>query len=133
NPLFIWVDLGFSKATLHFYDQQFQGDEVSKFPSARLSPTALRLAHSYGLQAYSISPKGARLMLDYCLPLKSNLVPFPGTSIIARTSGIDCTMSGLYSSMQAFVSIPPLVLQDDSQKSDRRGTDVRNDSPPNEP
>ena len=62
-------------------------------------------------------------MLKYCLPLSSRLIPFPGAGVVAHNTGIDCAMCGAYSSMQAFICIPPLVLHDDVQNSDREAVD----------
>jgi GR25 family glycosyltransferase involved in LPS biosynthesis/glycosyltransferase involved in cell wall biosynthesis len=123
RPLFVWADFGFSKATMRFYGQQFQGDDKSKFKSSNFSPSTIKLAHSYGTVAYSVSPKGARALLDYCVPLKSWSIPFPGTDVVAENTGIDCTMNGIYGSMQAFISMPPLVLEDKTLDSDRVGMD----------
>jgi GR25 family glycosyltransferase involved in LPS biosynthesis len=128
NPLFVWADFGFSKATMRFYSQNFQGNDKSKFQSANFCPSAVKLAHSYGTVAYSVSAKGARALLDYCLPLKSWSIPFPGTDVVSRNSGIDCAMNGVYGSMQAFISIPPLVLEDKGLNSDRTTTDLANTS-----
>jgi GR25 family glycosyltransferase involved in LPS biosynthesis len=123
NPLFVWADFGFSKATLRFYGQQFQGADKSKFQSTSLVPSAIKLAHSYGTVAYSVSPKGAGLLLKHCLPLRKQLIPFPGTGIVNVDEGIDCAMNNAYSAMQAFISIPPLVLEDKLLNSDRVATD----------
>ena len=123
DPLFIWADFGFSKATLSFYDRRFQGADKSEFQSSDLSSNAVRLAHSYGTQAYSVSPKGARLLLESCLPLSSRLVSFPGTGIVAANTGIDCAMNAVYQSMQAFTCIPPLVIHDNVQNSARMAVD----------
>ena len=128
DPLFIWVDFGFSKANLKFYGHQFKGEDKLKFQSADFSSSAVRLAHSYGIGAYSVSPKGARSLLEYCLPLSSRLISFPGTDIVAHNTGIDCAMSAAYSKMQAFICIPPLVLQDEMQNSDRMAVDRENDT-----
>jgi hypothetical protein len=76
--------------------------------------------------AYSVSPKGARSLLKYCLPLRKRFIPFPGTGIVANDDGIDCVMCGAYSSMQAFVCIPPLVLHDEVQISDRESLNLEN-------
>lgn len=123
DPLFVWVNFGLSKAKLQFYDYQALKD-YQGFQSNKFSPTAVRLAHSFGLQSYSVSPKGARILLDFCLPLRSRLIPFPGTGIVNQDSGIDVTMCAVYEEMQAFISIPPLVIQDDSIQSDRLSTDL---------
>lgn len=123
DPLFVWVDFGFSKANLRFYDQLFSGKGKSEFQSADFPPSAVRLAHSYGLQAYSVSPKGARSLLECCLPLRKRFISFPGTGIVDTDLGIDSVMSGAYGSMQAFICIPPLVLQDETFESDRNAVD----------
>jgi len=126
NPLFVWADLGFAKATMRFYGQQFQGDDKSKFQSTNFSPSLVKLAHSYGTVAYSVSAKGARALLDYCVPLKSWNIAFPGTDVVSENSGIDCMMNGIYRSMQAFICMPPLVLEDKMQNSDRITADNTN-------
>ena len=116
DPLFLWVDYGFSKANLRFYDNRVSGD-YRKFQYENVSSTPVRLVHSFGTQAYSVSPKGARALLKYCLPLRKRRIPFPGTNIVNDDLGIDTAMCAAYSSMQAFVCIPPLVAQDERQTS----------------
>ena len=123
NPLFVWADFGFSKATLRFYHQQFQGPGISTFQTTDFFASAVRLAHSYGTVAYSVSPKGARSLLAQCVPLSSRLIPFPGTEVVADNWGIDSAMNGAYSSMQAFICMPPLVLEDKALDSDRVAMD----------
>jgi hypothetical protein len=73
----------------------------------------------FGLQAYTVSPKGARALLEYCLPLRKRFIPFPGTGVVIEDTGIDCRMCGAYSSMQAFTCVPPLVIPDYEQPSER--------------
>jgi GR25 family glycosyltransferase involved in LPS biosynthesis len=116
EPLYLWVDFGFSKATLRFYDDRVASD-YRRFQSSDFFPSAVRLVHSFGSQAYSVSPKGARALLASCLPLRKRSIPFPGTGIVNDDLGIDVAMSAGYGSMQAFVCIPPLVVQDTRQPS----------------
>jgi GR25 family glycosyltransferase involved in LPS biosynthesis/glycosyltransferase involved in cell wall biosynthesis len=123
NPLFLWVDFGFSRATLKSYSQKFQGEDRLKFQSTDLPPSPVKLAHSYGIQAYSVSPNGARSLLEHCFPLRKRLIPFPGTGIVSVDEGIDCAMNLAYGAIQAFISIPPLVIQDEMQDSDRKAAD----------
>jgi hypothetical protein len=115
----MWLDFEFAKAKLEFYDRSFSGKNRLTFQSANFSPYPVRIAHSFGLHAYSISPKGARALLDHCLSLRSRFIPFPGTSIVIKDTGIDCVMCEAYNSMQAFVCIPPLVISDEEQGSVR--------------
>ncbi len=118
HPLFMWLDLGFSKAKLQSYDRRFEGS-YEKFQFESFSSAPVRIAHVFGLAAYSVTPKGARTLLERCLPSSKRLITFPGTGVVVNDTGIDCPMCGVYSSMQAFVSIPPLVIQDNAQTSDR--------------
>jgi glycosyl transferase, family 25 len=56
-----------------------------------------------------VSPKGARALLDLCLPLSTGLVNFPRFGVKTENEGVDIAMSGAYPSLNAFVSMPPLV------------------------
>jgi GR25 family glycosyltransferase involved in LPS biosynthesis len=122
DPTFLWVDFGFSKAELRFYDRRFSRD-YQRFQSGIHSSAAVRLVHSFGAEAYSVSPKGARALLECCLPLRKQLVSFPGTGIVTPDTGIDVAMCAAYGSMQAFICIPPLAIQDDTQTSDQVAID----------
>ena len=118
-PLFMWLDIGVSKVKLESYDRRFVLSNCEKFQLERFSSTAVKIAHVFGTMAYSISPKGARQLLDRCLPLSERFLSFPGTGVVIKDTGIDCPMCAAYPSMQAFVCIPPLVIHDEAQMSDR--------------
>ncbi|MDF3218597.1 MULTISPECIES: glycosyltransferase family 25 protein [Mesorhizobium] len=123
DPSFLWLDLGFSKAKMEFYDRQYT-NRTALFQSDKFSSRFLiKVEHSFGLQAYTITPRGARILLEKCLPLRSRLIPFPGTGVVLDDTGIDCAMCAAYGSMQAFLCMPPLVILDDEQPSDRVATD----------
>jgi GR25 family glycosyltransferase involved in LPS biosynthesis len=121
SPLFVWADFRFTKAKLEFYDRK----EPSELLQGNFLPVPIKIAHSFGLFGYTVSAKGARTLLDYCLPLKRRYIPFPGTSVVIEDTSIDCSMCGIYSSMEAFICVPPLVLHDFKQPSVRIGRDSR--------
>ena len=123
-PKYSWVDFGFSKATLHFYDSRYR-DDLTAFQRTRFRFSAIRLAHSFGTTGYSLSPKGARKLLDYCLPLRKRTITFPGAGVVVDDLHIDIAMCGAFVSMQAFTCIPPLVFHDEQQPSAREETDNR--------
>ncbi|WP_461357404.1 glycosyltransferase family 25 protein [Bradyrhizobium sp. USDA 4454] len=122
DPLFLWIDLGFSASELRFYNrvEPFAWSDTS---AGRPIYRPHRLRHAYGTQGYSISPRGARQLLGRVLPLKKQLVPFPGTSIVDQDQGIDGAMNSAYPAMQSYVCIPPLVVQRDDGVSDRLSTE----------
>ncbi|WP_027056135.1 glycosyltransferase family 25 protein [Mesorhizobium erdmanii] len=122
DPLFLWLDFGFSKAKLEFYDRRYK-NKPALFQIERFSRSLIRVEHSFGLQAYTLTPRGARILLEKCLPLRSRQIPFPGTAVILDDTGIDCAMCAAYGSMQAYVSIPPLVIHDTEPPSDRIDVD----------
>jgi GR25 family glycosyltransferase involved in LPS biosynthesis len=122
HQCFMWLVFEFVKAKLQFYDHRFPEGSLD-FKSLRFSSSPIRVAHSLGLMAYSVSPKGARALLNYCLPLRDRPIPFPGTGTFLPDLGIDVAMCGAYRSMQAFICMPPLVIHD-RRTSDRIERDV---------
>ncbi|WP_456734380.1 glycosyltransferase [Bradyrhizobium sp. USDA 3364] len=109
DPLFLWVDLGFSAAELRFYDRA-EPFAWSDTTDGRPIYRPHRLRHAFGTQAYSVSPRGASRLLNAVLPLRKQLVPFPGTPIVNQDQGIDGAMNNAYQTMRSFVCIPPLVV-----------------------
>ncbi|TPI25056.1 glycosyltransferase [Mesorhizobium sp. B3-1-6] len=126
DPLFAWLDFGFSKAKLEFYD--LRNRNGTSFQAEKFSRSLVGLVHSFGTQAYTVSPSGARKLLQKCLPLQRRLIPFPGTGVVIEDTGIDCAMCGAYGSMQAFLCIAPLVIPDDGQSSERMSMDRQQSS-----
>jgi GR25 family glycosyltransferase involved in LPS biosynthesis/lysophospholipase L1-like esterase len=122
HPSFIWLDFEFAKANLRFYD--FAVD-LSKQPTFRntVPPQPFRLTHSFGLQAYSITPRGAKGLLEKCIPLADQNVIFPGTGIVSENLGIDTPMNDAYPLMKSYLCLPPLVISDVTMISDRVSTD----------
>jgi GR25 family glycosyltransferase involved in LPS biosynthesis/2-polyprenyl-3-methyl-5-hydroxy-6-metoxy-1,4-benzoquinol methylase len=122
DPLFVWLDLGFSRAKLEFYNRIWSGSS-GEFATAAFASVPMKIAHCFGTLGYSITPRGAGILLEHCIPLRNQLIPFPGTDIVIDDTGIDCSMCGAYPSMQAFACLPPLVLHDNAQSSDRIDAD----------
>ena len=113
DPLFVWLDFGFTKAKLQFYDRRYADCQSASGPYS-----VVKTAHSFGTQAYSISPKGAQALLQICLPLRKRFIPLVGTDVVVEDTGIDNPMAGAYVSMQAFLCLPPLVVPDLQLPSD---------------
>jgi GR25 family glycosyltransferase involved in LPS biosynthesis/glycosyltransferase involved in cell wall biosynthesis len=112
DPLFVWVDLGFSSAELRFYDRKEPFEWTDHH-------SLMKLKHAFGTQAYSISPKGARKFLEALLPLRKQLVHLPGTGIAINNEGIDSLMNGVFPASRCYICTPPLVVHSDDGKSDR--------------
>lgn len=124
GPLKVWLDLSFSKVMIDFYAPKKFGECID-FQSTEYDYSIFRLLNSWGLQSYSVSPKGARMLLDHCLPLRKQAIQFSQDGVSYLDEGIDGPMNGVYRSMQAFICVPPLVMHEPPQEllSDRIATD----------
>jgi GR25 family glycosyltransferase involved in LPS biosynthesis len=107
----LWFDLipGVSGCVGQF-DQGSLRKGIDVFQSADLRPRAYRLFQSFGTICYSISSNGARLLRQNCLPLRNTSVYVPGLKAAVMNLSIDVALNGVYSHVNSFVSIPPLVV-----------------------
>jgi GR25 family glycosyltransferase involved in LPS biosynthesis len=121
NPLFVWVDLGISKARLHCYGPKLVNTSA-EFRDVPAVPTALRLLHCFGTAAYSISSSGARAALEFCLPLRRRYITFPDAGVTTFDEGIDCALCGVYPRMKAYLCVPQLAAAFDDGLSDLKET-----------
>jgi glycosyl transferase, family 25 len=80
-----------------------------RFQHQAISPQPFRVRQALGIPCYSISPKGARLLREFCLPLRPIRLRLPGRRLL-RNVGLDCMMAGLYPEIAAFVSFPPVAI-----------------------
>lgn len=91
-------------------DQFRLRENIELFQGSVAPATPFRLLRAHGSVAYSISPGGAKKLLRLCLPIRPDHVPFPVVNKLTPNDGIDMMMSLAYPQMQAFVSLPPLVV-----------------------
>lgn len=92
------------------FDMSQMRDSLDRYRALTFSPTLYALQRAYGTPSYTISPKGAALLLEKALPLRPMDVYFPIIGKKMPNTGIDVVMSSLYPQMMALVSFPPLVL-----------------------
>lgn len=92
------------------FDQATMRASLEQFRSAEINPRAFRLIQASGTMAYSISPSGARILREVCLPVRNTPVYFPGFQNWIPNVGPDVTLSAVYRNIRAFVSFPPLVV-----------------------
>ena len=82
---------------------------AAEFQRLPVAPQAFRLRQALGLPSYSVSSKGARVLREFCVPIRPMLLRLPGGRRL-RNIGIDCMMAGLYPEIRSFVSFPPLAI-----------------------
>jgi GR25 family glycosyltransferase involved in LPS biosynthesis len=124
-PSFVWVDVGISKARLHPYGpkRHNDGNNIRSFQVEELPTAPVRLLHSFGLFAYSISPRGARAAIACCRPLRNRLIEFPDAGVRTWNIGVDIALCALYPSIKAFMCLAPLAIHHPNMGSIRTATD----------
>ena len=85
------------------------------FQAIDADPMPLRMFNAFGILCYSLSPKGADLLLRRCFPLKNEMIYIPGLKRRVRNFSIDAAMNKYYRIMKAFVSFPPLAWSENDK------------------
>lgn len=96
--------------SLIYLDQNAMLRQLDHYQTLILEPRPLRLLYSFGIMCYSVSPDGAKRLLDACRPIRVMNVVVPGLPQPVRNFGIDVMMNAVYRRIGAFVAFPPLVV-----------------------
>jgi glycosyl transferase family 25 len=100
-----------------------QDVDIDRFRSETVTPMLLPLNSAAAIAFYSISPAGAKRMLEACLPIGNEAAEYvarPG-STWANTA-LDVEMARHYADMTAYLALPPLALApNDMNRSTIRG------------
>lgn len=114
--------------SLMIFNRTKLGTKIHEFRKMEYDVMPLRLCGVFGLIAYSFSPKGARLLLEKCFPLRKELIDVPSIGRILgipsmsehmRSSGLDIALNKHYPTLKSYVAIPPLVwTENDKSQSD---------------
>ena len=100
-------------------DRRPLGDRLAEFQEKDYEATLLPLVAAFGTVCYSVSPQGARQLLDSCFPLKRERVVVPGMKIRLPSDTIDVVMIQHYRRLKSYVCVPPLAwTENDKSISD---------------
>lgn len=82
----LWVDAmpGVTRAQFEFYQGPLR-ENIGKYQALDAAPILLKLGHLFGIICYSVSPRGARALLDFCIPLRPGLIDFAGFGVKSKT------------------------------------------------
>lgn len=113
----VWAEIpeGAAKSILQF-DQDALRDNIEIFRHAEVAHAPVRLRHAFGIMAYTVSPAGAKALLELCLPLARRFIQFEGFGIGIPNNGIDCMMNTAYPKLKAYVCLPPLAVSENRQE-----------------
>jgi len=118
---FLWVEMpegvGVSLCKLETRQDELRRN-IDAFRTGHYTPTPIRLRHCFGPMAYTISADGAAKLLNCCLPLRDQLILFPGFDVVTENISIDAMMNSVYPAIRAYVSVPPLAVSAGSGQDD---------------
>lgn len=100
---------GISRCMAQF-DQDAMRRGAGLWPDREVSTTLYPLERSLGIAAYSVSPRGAQRLFDFCVPIRPMLTVHPGLPQPLWNAGIDNMMANHWPMMRAYVAVPPLAL-----------------------
>ncbi|WP_256097630.1 glycosyltransferase family 25 protein [Burkholderia cenocepacia] len=92
------------------FDEAALAQAVDDFRSDRGPVLVMNLLEFYGICAYTISPAGARFLLDHCFPLKPETLFSLGLGRTLPNYGIDVAMNKFYGAMRSAAAFPPLAV-----------------------
>ena len=98
------MDSGLAKGKL--FREGSPMTDIEQAQRAPVSSQALKMVSVLGTIAYTVSPRGARRLLDYCLPLRKRAIELPDAGAAMPDKGIDCAVCGAFASMQVFLCLP---------------------------
>lgn len=84
--------------------------QIHEFRQSSFVPTVLKLHGAFGTVGYTISPNGAKRLMQCCFPLQKESVMIPGLNRQMMNIGIDVAMNKWYPYLQAYAAFPPLVV-----------------------
>jgi GR25 family glycosyltransferase involved in LPS biosynthesis len=115
---FLWVEIpeGVSPCKIQFSQDELRRNiEIFRARPAIHAP--LRLRHSFGIMAYTVSPSGAKSLMDICLPLRDTLITFAGYEVVIENKTIDAMMNQAYPRLKAYVCMPPLAVSENRHET----------------
>jgi hypothetical protein len=92
------------------FDQAALRRSIADYRGSHLEPLLLRLRRALGCICYTITPRGARRLIEFCFPLRPLEVGFPLLDRRLPNTGVDIPMNAAYDAIEAYVCFPPLVV-----------------------
>lgn len=109
TPLTYHILPDISHCVAHF-DQDAMRRKSGDWPGQVVSSTLYPLFRTLGIACYSISPKGAETLFQFCTPFRPMETSHPGIPHSLGNTGIDNMMAFAWPAMKSFVAVPPLAL-----------------------
>lgn len=107
----VWAEIpeGTAYAKLQF-DQDALRKHIGIFRDLKVPHAPLRLRHCWGHVAYSISPAGAKSIMDVCMPLRRKTIRLTCDGSLYSNTSLGAVMNEAYANVKAYICMPPLVV-----------------------
>ena len=98
------------------FEQDRMRQATDRFQNQAVSPRAFKLLWGFGIPCYTVSPKGARTLLDRLLPFRPMTISVAGGERAAphtahfKVLAADGALNSVYRDINAYVCFPPLVV-----------------------
>lgn len=100
-------------------DQNALRGNIDIFRQLEIATQPFRLHRAFGLMGYSVSPGGARVLLETCLPLINVDIPLDDNGNTVSNVSIDCITNAAYRLMKSYICIPPLAVSENWKRGER--------------
>ena len=116
--LHLEIMAGLKQTVLHFDSRAF-GPRMDDFRNADYEVSPYRMFGAFGHVCYSVTPNGAKRLLECGFPITNDPIFVPGLERYLYNISIDATLNKYYREMNAYVCFPPLVwTENDKGQSD---------------
>jgi GR25 family glycosyltransferase involved in LPS biosynthesis len=100
-------------------DQNALRRNIDIFRRSEIAARPFRLHRGFGLLGYSVSPGGARILLENCLPLINVGIPMGDNGPMIRNGSIDSITQSAYRLMKSYICIPPLAVSENWKRGEQ--------------
>jgi GR25 family glycosyltransferase involved in LPS biosynthesis len=91
------------------FDQEKLRGSLDVFQTLGEPVRAWRMERAFGLLTYTLSPAGAKKLIERCFPQKPFSLWLAGLNYNMRNMGVDVSANAVYAQVQAYACFPPIA------------------------
>jgi len=110
NAVLVFYNSTGAKRNTFFDKHQTDRHTYESFQCQSMGVAVARLHYATGMSAYMISPRGARVLLEHCNPIREDMITIPGLMPYVISKHIDTLSATAYPAMNAFITLHPLAM-----------------------
>lgn len=102
--------MGAAGAVTMVFEQDALRRAIDAFQGLDKPVQAFPLEQAFGLLAYTVSPAGARRLIEKCFPQRPLEILLSGYGRYLRNVGVDVATAAVYGQLKSFACFPPLAV-----------------------